>query len=52
MVTVVPQNARHLDRHFGRNLGFFKNFIFSKIAGNVSLKLKVLFVEYFSYVCG
>ena len=44
MVTVVLQNARHL--------GFFKNFIFSKIAGNVSLKLKVLFVEYFSYVCG
>ena len=48
MVTVVPQNAHYLGRHFG----FFQNDIFNKTAGNVRLELKVLFVEYFSYVCG
>ena len=48
MVTVIPQNARH----FGRHLVFFKKFIFSRIAGNVLLELKVLLVEYLSYVCG
>ena len=30
MATVVSQHGRHLGRH----LGFFKNFIFSKIAAN------------------
>ena len=51
MVKVIPQNARHLGHHFGHDLVFFKKFIFSKIAGNVLLELKVL-LEYLSYVCG
>ena len=38
MITVVPQHARH----FGRLLGFFKNFSFCKIAGNFCLEFKLL----------
>ena len=47
MVTVIPQSARHLGRHFGRHLVFFKKFEFMSagvkdiIVTNVTIPLLI-----------